>query len=459
VTEQEKQTRRARRAQERAAQGPVPESSAAEREESSEPSAGPAAGAQAEEGRSASGKGGEAIKDRNKRLRDEAARKRAQRKRERSEAAAEGLDAGERVDDALTRTAHATGKFLQKNIAWLQWVFVAGAAGSIGYLIYDYRVQLANEKATDALMAAVAAQQGRVAGGDEWRSPDPNLVDPRAEFASEEERLKAAEERYRAALGDVGNQGTRLFAHLGLAGVLYDQGRYADARAEYEAAKDDPAATKNPVARARAFEGIGLSLEAEGEREEAAKAFAQLADVEGYGNLGRYQQARLWHAQGESAKALETLKKVREDLVKDAPVGARPGFLQASVEELMRAIDPEAVPAPAAAGQGITPEQLQELQRQFEELQRKQQQLPQGAEGSLTPPGSEEVPGSLAAPPAAPPAPATPAAPAAPPAQKAPSAPTQASPAPAQQAQQPAQAPSPPTEAPAPSTQDTPAAP
>lgn len=452
MTEQDKQqTRRARRAQERA-QEKAPPGPVTEAGETSATAKGDA-------------RGGETIKDRNKRLRDQAARKRAARQRQRHTAVAEGLDAAERVDDALSRTAHAAGKFLEKNMSWLQWVLLGGVAGGIGYLVYDYRAQLANEKATDALMVAVAAQQGRIAGADEWRSPDPNLVDPRAEFASSEERLKAAEERYRAALAEGGNSGTRLFAHLGLAGVLFDQGRYADARAEYENAKTLAISARQPVGRARALEGIALSYEAEGKRDEALRAFGELADVEGHAQLGRYHQARLWHAQGDSAKALETLTKVREELLKIAPATGRPSFLQASVEELMRSIDPNAVPAPAPAG--ITPEQLEQLQRQFEEMQRRQLEQ-QGTEGNSEVPGGD-VPGALVPPDAAPadaapsdaaPADAAPEAPA----QPAPAAPKTTPPAsteptpsaPAKTTPAPAPAPSP---APAPATPPADAAP
>jgi len=458
VTEQEKQTRRARRTREQARQAlPTSNAAKAEAEGSAEP------------------RGGEAIKDRNKRLRDEAARKRASKRRNRAVEATEGLDASERVDDALTRSAHAATNFVKKNASWLQWVFLAGAAGSIAYLIVDYRAGLGIEKESHVLMEAVAAQQGRIADNDFWRSPDPNLIDPRPEFASEEARLDAAEQRFRAAIDGTTKKGPQLFAHLGLAGVLFDRGKYADARAAYDDAARLAETTALPEARGRAIEGSALSLEAEGKRDEALKRFADLAEVQGFGHLGRYHQARLWHAQGESQKALETLTKVREALVKDAGPQGRPGFLQASVEELMRTIDPSAVPAPG--GQGITPEQLEQLQRQLEEFQRRQQELPpapapedavpedavpedttpsdaapEGAsEDDGSAPPAEEAPQGAAPPPAAPPVKAPPAKTSAP-ARQAP--PPQAPPA---QPAAPPAAPEPPA-APAP-TAPSPAAP
>lgn len=458
MTEQEKQTRRARRAQERRA-GVVQQSGAAAEADERELSP-------------------EAIKERSKRLRDQAARKRAKKRKPKGRpvAAAEELATAERLDDVLSRSAHATTKFVQRNLGWLQWVFVFGAAGSIGYLIYEHRTELTKEKAGDALMTAVAAQQGNVTGQVEWRAPDGNLVDPRQEFASDEERLKAAEERYRSALGEPSNDGSRLYAHLGLAGVLFDQGRYAGARAEYENAKNSSLADKMPEAKGRALEGLALSFEAEGKRDQALSALTELEKVDGFRDTARYQRARLWHAQGESQKALEELKKLQDDLMKSEPLGARPSFLQLSVMELIRSIDPNAAP-PDRGTQSITPEQLQELQRQFEEMQRQQGQLPQDlplelplgpapTDSESSPPEeppAEKPPAQDAAPEPKAPAPAQPAAPKAPapvqaPAPKAP-APEPPAPPPPPQAATPAapEAPPPAPEAPPPASQ--PAAP
>lgn len=437
MTEQEKQTRRARRAQERKA-GVVAQDGAAAKTSELSP---------------------QAIKERSQHLRDQAARKRAKRKAKGRSVAAEELATAERIDDVLPRSAHATTKFVQRNLGWLQWVFVFGAAGAIGYLIYEHRTELAKEKAGDALMSAVAAQHGNVTGRGDWRSPDRNLIDPRLEFASDEERLKATEERYRTALGAPSNEGSRLYAHLGLAGVLFDQGRYADARAEYENAKNNPLADKMPEAKGRALEGLALSFEAEGKRDQALSTLTELERVEGFRETAHYHRARLWHAQGESQKALEELKKLQDDLVKSAAPGAQPGFLQLSVMELLRTLDPNATP-PEPPSAGISPEQLEELQRQFEEMQR-QGQIPQDVplDLPLGPAPTDSEPSSAEEASDEEPAPEAPSAPQAPaskaPAPQAPAAPK----APAPQASAPA-APSKPAEpAPAETPPATPQAP
>ncbi len=351
MTDEEKKTRRARRSQQREAEGG------------------------AETGKDSASS--ELVKDRNLRLRDEAARKRAGRKREREVAAAMGLDTKERVDDALQRWVQATTKFMDQNFRWLQWVLLASIAGVVAYFIVDYRQTRHNEKAADALMLGVADTQGRVAGQGEWRTADPNLVDPRPEFASNDERLKAAEKKFRDALGENATPNTRLLAQVGLGGVLYDQGKFAAARTEFEAVRADKGASRAPEALARAVEGIGFCHEAEGNLPEALKAFEALGGQAGYGELARYHRARVLHAQGERDKALELLKKLREELAKDAEPGKPPSYLRAAVDELTRAIDPRALPK-ETGGQTITPEQLEQLKKQFEEMQRKAGQAPEG---------------------------------------------------------------------------------
>lgn len=393
-----------------------------------------------------SGDAPEQAKDRNLRLRDEAARRRSSRKREREAAAAVGLDTRERVDDALSRTAKVTAKFVEKNISWLQWVFLASLAGLVAYFVWDYRAKRQGEKAADALMLAVADEQAKVAGVGEWRAADPNLVDPRPEFGSNDERLKAAEQKYRDALGEKATPTTRLLAHVGLGGVLYDQGKFAAARAEYEAVRSDKASALAPEALARSIEGIGLSYEAEANLPEALKAFEKLGEQRGYGNLASYHRARVLHAQGKSAEAIELLKKVRTDLTKDAKsaLGAPPSYLQAATEELMRIIDPRSVPK-QSAGQTITPEQLEELKRQMEEMQRRAGEVPEGP-GPLAP---EPEPSPEPAPEA--PAPEAPAPKAPAPQDAAPKAPAPKAPAP--------QAPAPEVPAPTPAPQPAPQVP
>src|SRR5690606_14913313 len=125
------------------------------------------------------------------------------------------------------------------------------------------------------------------------------LSDTRKEFPTEEARLAAAAAEYRK-VADSTTGPTSTLATLGLAGVLYDQGKYAEAQAAYEKVKNSPLATKDRDVRGRAIEGIGLSLEAQKKTDAAIGAFRELAntDIPGLKDLGEYHQARLLIAKG-----------------------------------------------------------------------------------------------------------------------------------------------------------------
>ncbi len=308
---------------------------------------------------------GESAKDRNQRIREEAAaRRRSKRDDERRRAApARNLDAGEMVDDALARGTHNLGLWLKKNFSVIQWVVVLGVAGGIGYKIYSVRHERTIGETSDKLIAAVDAEAGSV--GEQNTEPDryTGLTDDRPHFATEEERLKAAAAAYNAAAStSLGS-----FAKLGEAGILFDQGKYKEALAAYEAVRDSDLAKRDNDVRGRGIEGVGLSQEALGNTDAALKSFRELENsgIAGFGVLGIYHQARVSYAKGDVEKAKElvtTARKKLEDKAKDKPrvPGMPPGYLEASVRDLLSIIDPSAA-ASMAMPSGIDPAMLQRL--------------------------------------------------------------------------------------------------
>jgi predicted negative regulator of RcsB-dependent stress response len=346
----------------------------------------------------------EVIRDRNRRIREEAAAKRRVQHDERRVAAARNLDTSELVDDALARTTHAVTGWLKRNLNLIQWVVVLSVVAGIGYQIYAYRHDITVARATDELMAAVRAENGRVGEGAAEADSFTGVVDTRPVFPTEEARLKAAAESYRKVQSS-GTSTTSTLASLGLAGVLFDQKKFKDARAEYQKVKGSPLAQKDRDVRGRVIEGIGLTFEAEGQIEPALTAFRELenTDIPGFGALGQYHQARLLLAKGDREKAKQLLTKAQAKLKaategeKD-PVRASGGFFGRQVQELLASVDPSAVPKPSG---GLTPEQLQRLQEQLKL---------QSADGSkLDPQKLQELLSKLGAAssaPAAPPAPA-----------------------------------------------------
>lgn len=338
------------------------------------------------------------IKDRNQRLRAEAiAKRKADRQRELSSAKSEGLATAERVDDALVRGADTAGRVLKQNFRWLQWVIVLGIAGSMAYLVYDYRQDVVREEQGHVVGEALAAAHGRLSSVTPVTPTDRSLVDTRPEFESTEKRLEAALSRF-TDLAKSPEPELRLLGKLGRAGVLYDQQKFADARGGYEDVFKNPVSARFPELRVRAAEGIALCHEAEGRLDDAAKAIGVLTDLGGQAALlGALHGARVAYEQGQVDKAKEGLVKLLEKLEKKRSADASPGYVEAAARELQKTVDPTR--AAAAASGGISPEQLEALRKQFEAMQA------EGAPTSPAGPASPSVPASPALPGSGTPAP------------------------------------------------------
>ena len=314
----------------------------------------------------------EDIKDRNKRLRAAAvARRRA--KREREVAAAQGLDAGEMVDDALARGTHAATTWVKKNFNVVQWVVIAALVGGIGWQIYSWRKNKTEEKASDTLITGVEAELGRV--GAPQITPPGMPEDDRPNFATAQERLDAAKKAYEEAANIDKGSGTAILAKLGLAGVQYDSAKYDEAKTSYEEVKTSALAKHDDDVLGRSIEGIGLSLEAKGDTDGALSAFKELQGTsgEGFKALGLYHEARLAAAAGKNDKAKELLGKVKEQMSKDKSAYGNESYLERASQDLLGVVDPSQARKPSAAG--YTPEQIDELKEQILKDPRKLQKM------------------------------------------------------------------------------------
>ena len=315
----------------------------------------------------------EPSRDRNRRLREEMTGGRRTKPGARA-IPTRNLEAGEIVDDAFARSTQAAGEWLKKNANVVQWVVILCLVGWVGYAIYSYRANRAAEQASAKLSTAIRAEGARIGTDDSKPDPQTGLVETRPVFATEEARLKAAEQQYRA-IADGGSTSAATFAKLGLASVLYDQGKFADAKAAYQAVKDSKLAGQDPGVKGRALEGVGISLEATGDKDGALKAFGELSNIDalGFNALGAYHQARLSYAAGNVEKAKEYLKDAQKRLdtlaggadAKDKKSlgSGSTGYLQQSVRDLQRHVDPSAVPTPSP--NTLTAEQIQELSEQM----------------------------------------------------------------------------------------------
>ncbi len=319
--------------------------------------------------------------------------------RKRQEQAAEprpvALLPSEMVDDALARTWSATTKWLRTNFNVLQWIILAVLVGGGGYLFYVSRIETKSGNASGALIAAVAAERGRVTAEDK-RTEDEKQFDPTRVFATAQERSDAAMASYNQVIDQHPGTGPAMLAKLGQAGVFLEKRDYPHAIEAYSAVLASPLANADPDVKGRALEGLGFAKEGSGEIDSALETFKEMGklDAKGFKELSRYHQARLHLAKGEKEKAKDLLKELLgktsdavPDPTKDAlsnpsektnPLGLDQSsfpYLKTQVEALLTRIDPTAVPKgidlTSPMGGRLSPEQRKEIERRLQEAAEK----------------------------------------------------------------------------------------
>ena len=379
-------SRRAKRAQRKASGEEIDVRKPTEGGPPSEPASGGAA-IEASEEESQSEIGTQRIKDRNLRLRAEAAaRRKSKRASERTESRSAGLDAGEMVDDAFARSMHATTQWLRRNFNIVQWMVVVGVIGGLGWQVYSWRAKKSDAKVSDTLQAAIETSMG-------WVDQNPSEESAelfgsiRPTFPDDAARLKAATESYERVAATAPGSTASMLSKLGLAGILYEQGKFDKSLESYRALEGSKLAKSDSDVRGRVLEGIALSLEGKGDRAQALKAYRALenSDILGFEAAGLYHQARLLFADGKKEEASKALEAASKRLEKWTDAEQPAPYLQNSIRELKAAIDPSSaampqlLPSGAGAG-GPAATDPEELKRMIQELMKQK--------GALKAPGS-----------------------------------------------------------------------
>ena len=354
-------SRRAERRAEREAEGAEDRDEAAEGEGEVDAEAAPAA-MNRRQRRAAKATGSSPSddpRDRADRLRDASRQRRIERSKERQAAVARGLDPSERVDDALSRSTQAVTGFIRKHFNVVQWLIVLGILGGVGYQVYAWRHGKSVEQASDELMAAVSADTGRVG---EPLTGDQAEFERAQTFPTDQARTKAAAQAYQKVAAARGDAPLGTLAKLGLAGVRYDEAKYAEAATLYREVAASKLATKDSDVKYRAIEGTGLALESKGDGEAALKAYKELANsaAPGFAALGIYHQARMALAKGDKTATKQLLETAKKKLGKPGDPEAEPHtYLRGALQEIEVAIDPAA----AASASSFAPGQLETLQK------------------------------------------------------------------------------------------------
>ena len=286
----------------------------------------------------------EDIRDRNRRLRAEAASRRAKRRDELDEAQNLGLDAGEQAQDVLARGTDSAWKWIKQNHKVLQWVIVAVIAALLAWWVVDARTIISGQETSDTLAAGLRAQQSVVGDPAEPAQPVPGIEDPRQAFADVTQGQTMALEAYRDVQKMDPGSPMATLSELGVAGVLYDQGKYTDARAKYEGVGESALAQTDVDVRGRALEGAGLSSEAAGELDAALAAFQKMGQVEAprFKQMALLHETRVLAAQGKDEEATKVAKELQLALVRDRKFGLLTdrGYLASANKLQLTLLDP-----------------------------------------------------------------------------------------------------------------------
>jgi hypothetical protein len=314
-------------------------------------------------------------KDKNKR-----AKELLQRRRDSAvESRPAQLEAGEMVDDALSRMWASTTKWLRQNLTAVQWVIAVGLIGVAGYVGYTYFTQKKQGAASDLLASAAMAERAYVAPEDK-RSAEEKEADPTPVFKTADERNEKALSGYREVQQKHPDSGAAILGKLGEAGVLLDKGEWDAAISAFEAVLKTPLAAADLDVKGRTIEGIALAKEGKGDIDGALAGFKQLegVDAKGFKELAQYHQARLLLSKNndEDREKAKNLLKTAYDKLKEPSVEKKQSvYLEKAIEQALRQIDPSLVPdkdsLSGVRGGSMSPEELEAIKRKIQEGMKK----------------------------------------------------------------------------------------
>lgn len=267
---------------------------------------------------------------------------------------------------------------LQAGAWWEQhakvaWGAVAAAAvGIAGILGYRAYVESQDAAAGTLLRHAVEVSIAPVT-----TEPAEDESDDSPRYETNAARSEAALEAYRAVLAQYPTSAAAPLAKLGEGRALLVLGQLDEARAAFQAAFDHDGGSG--VVAWQALEGVGFVQEAQSDLDGAQATYERLAQLENhaYENVANYHLARLRVARDDEDGARTAFREVVEGLQAgaDEPT-SEPAFpyVLAQAQVRLRELDPSAAgAAPSLLGPGggdpsqqMSPEQLQELIRQFQ---------------------------------------------------------------------------------------------
>lgn len=189
----------------------------------------------------------------------------------------------------------------------------------------------------------------------------PEVPDGRPRYATIEARDRATLRLFRKVIAQQPSTEAARYAHLGIASMLLEDEKFDDALRELRAANSG--LEDAPGLEAAVTEALGVAYLGKHDYAQATRQFQNLGRIDRrrYRDVADYQLARTLFDRGDrdGAKAKLTALLARLDGENATPAE----HAQDQARNLLRQIDPSAVPQPAMPN-GLTPELLRMLQQQ-----------------------------------------------------------------------------------------------
>lgn len=285
--------------------------------------------------------------------------------------------------EGVPEWALAAGDWFSKNRGQVVTA-IAGVALVFG-VVFGWRAFSVSREArattayNDALTAMFAAVTPEEPGADDPRRNLPH-------YRTVDDRSRAALDKLRAAERGNGSARAAGLVRLSEASVLYQLGRYAEAKAKYLSVLGSDLAGLE----GRALEGLAFTLESLNDLDGAMARYRELQSVQGgaFRDLSQYYQARLLMRRNELPRAKDLLHSVIDRVGHPAasdPTAASQTAIRDQSLALLRDIDPtdnlvvQADRAREAGGgdnhaphgadpmQGLPPELREQLQKMMRE--------------------------------------------------------------------------------------------
>jgi tetratricopeptide (TPR) repeat protein len=231
-------------------------------------------------------------------------------------------------------------------------LLVIGGGLAAYFVLTGKQDRAATEQLWFATQAATAPLEGEGGDADEV-------------FTSVRARANAAAERFEQVIAEHPRSRAAAWARVGQGTALLQAEDADGALQQFQAALDG---ADSVVLRWRAIEGLAFAHELREDWAAAAQQFEAMAGLDDarIQLQAQYHLARLERIRGNEDAALAALQKVR-DALRDDGAPDLP-YLSDQVDQLIRRIDPTAIPASASGGQPqLSPQEMQELMRRLQE--------------------------------------------------------------------------------------------